>query len=347
VPTEIVPLTPALLPALLRFAERVWQRPDRPEYRTWRYEEPAFHSAFVAMRDGECLAAESAFRHPYRVGDEVVEFLEVFDWFSLPELRNAGLGVRIMQRFMKEPEPLLLLGGTADTQGLLPRLGWKVVDRATRWILPLGVDRTAAALARRGVPRPLADVAAPIALWASGRRPRRRRAPPGGRAIAVAMPGAELFALQRGPLGYGTAPIWSPELLRWLVAGFAGIGHFVPIEFFAGDALRGFALLRIYPAAAGGRDAEVVDLFAPAPDADLYDWMLAEVVAIAAGFGAGGVGLHASCPAIVEAVRRHRFVAAGSSPIQVWWPGRETLPGPILLGSNTGDSPILPLVSSW
>jgi hypothetical protein len=59
------------------------------------------------------------------------------------------------------------------------------------------------------------------------------------------------------------------------------------------------------------------------------------------------VALSTSCTAIAEAARRNRFVESPASPIQLWWPGRGTLPGPILLGSNTSDSPILPLVTSW
>ncbi len=129
--TEIVALTREHMPALRRFAEKVWHRPRSDAFYRWRYEDPAFHVAYLALRDGEC-AMECAIRRPYRVGDEVVDFLEVFDWYALPELRNAGLGVRVMQRLMREPHPLLLVGGTPDTQALLPRLKWDVTLREAR-----------------------------------------------------------------------------------------------------------------------------------------------------------------------------------------------------------------------
>jgi hypothetical protein len=344
--TEIVALTPERLPALLRFAERVWTRPRSRAFEHWRYEEPPFHGAFLALRDGECLAAESAFRHPYRVGDEVVDFLEVFDWFSLPELRNAGLGVRIMQRYMREPEPLLLVGGTADTRALLPRLGWKVVAQASRWSRSIGAEVAAAALARRlRVPATLARRLAPLAL-ALGGRVGSPRPPAGGRAIAVTKLGDEALRLERGPIAYGTRPLWTPALLRWLVLGFPGAGHFVPLYFAVDGAIAGFAVLRLYPSE-GGCDAEIVDAFAPAPTAELYAWFVAELLVRAAGFGAGRIAASTTCPILAEALRRLRFAESEPSPVQVWWPGREGLPGPLGFVGTTGDMPILPLVERW
>lgn len=347
VATQIVPFTPELRPALLRFAERVWTRPRTPEFARWRYDEPSFHRAFLAMRDGECLAMESAFRHPYRVGDEIVEFLEVFDWFCLPELRNSGLGVRIMQRYMQEPNPLLLVGGTADTRGLLPRLKWQIVGRVSRWFLPIGLDQMAGSLERRArVPRVAARAAAPLVRTLAGWRPRRRFAPPGGRVVPVALPGEELFRLQASPSTYRTVPLWTPELLRWLLAGFAGIGRYLPFYFVRDGALCGFALLRIRPTETGC-EAVVIDLFAPTPDVDLYAWMLSELVVVSNGFAASSVSVSATCPIVESALRRLRFRELDADPIQLWWPGHEGLPEPVSMGANTGDSPILPIPQRW
>ena len=58
--TEIVPLSPALMGSLRRFAERVWTRPRSDAYYRWRYESLPMHKAWVAVRDGEILAMEAA-----------------------------------------------------------------------------------------------------------------------------------------------------------------------------------------------------------------------------------------------------------------------------------------------
>src|SRR5690606_1611132 len=108
------------LPALRRFAEQVWHRPRSDAFHRWRYLDSApFHDVWLAVRDGECLAMEVAIRRPWHIGPETVTIREVFDWYALPAYRNAGLGVRVMQALMKEPVPLLLVGGSRDTQGLL------------------------------------------------------------------------------------------------------------------------------------------------------------------------------------------------------------------------------------
>ncbi len=248
---------------------------------------------------------------------------------------------------MQEPNPLLLVGGTADTQGLLPRLKWQIVGSASRWVLPIGLELMTQGLERRTrLPRGIARVAAPLARRIAGWRPRRRCLPAGGRVVPVALPGEELFRLQRGPSGYRTVPLWTPELLRWLLAGFAGIGRHLPLYFVRDGTLRAFALLRIHPTEEGC-DAEVIDLFAPDPDADLYAWMLSELVVVSDGFAAASVSTTATCPAVQEALRRLGFRELPSNPIQVWWPGHEGFPEPMLIGSNTGDVPILPIPERW
>ena len=344
--TEIVPLSPALMGALRRFAERVWTRPRSESYYRWRYESLPMHKAWVAVRDGEILAMEAALARPYRVGDEIVEILEVFDWFCLPELRRSGLGVRVMQRLMQQ-SPCLLVGGSEDTRGLLPRLRWDVVAEAARFALPLGSARVAAAIQRRmPVPSALAHAAARAALSLPGRKPRPRCVPRGGRVIAVASVGEEVQSLYRGAIEYSALPLWPPELLCWLQHGYPAVGHFVPLLFAVGDALRGFSLARIHPTATGC-DAELVECFAPRPDPELYTWMISETAMRVAGFGPGLLGACTPCPLLAEALRRNGFVRASVNPVQVWWPGHARLSGPLLIGGNSGDAPLVPFAERW
>jgi hypothetical protein len=352
VPTEIVELAAEHMPALRRFAERVWKRPRSESFYRWRYASLPLHRHWLALRDGEVLAMESAFQRPYRIGDETLDVLEVFDWFVLPELRNSGLGVRVQQRLMKEL-PCLLVGGSSDTRGLLPRLKFQIVGQAGRWVLPLGGERLAAAIARRvpALPAAAARLAARAALARPGQRPRPRRAPERGRAIAVAGVGEEVDALYRGALHYVAVPLWPRPLLDWMLGGHPALGHFVPLYFAVDDALVGWALARVYASdpldAASGCDAELVECFAPRPSADLYTWMVSEVAVRVAGFRPGVLGACTPCPLLGEALARNGFVRASENPVQLWWPGRELPPGPIAIGSNSGDASLVPFAERW
>jgi hypothetical protein len=347
---EIVPLGREHMGALRRFAERVWKRPRSDAYYRWRYEEPEFHRAFLALREGECLAMECAIRRPWRMGERVQDVLEVFDWYCLPELVRSGLGVRVMQAFMREPGPLMLLGGTQDTQSLLPRLGWRVVATATRFTLPLDAGRAVSGLRSRvRLPRatePLARAAAWTVLQLPGVRPRPRAVPRGGRAIALSGVGEEIHALGRGPTRYGSFPLWTDAHLRWLLAGFPAAGHFVPLAFAIDERLVGFALLRVHEAARG-RAAELVEVFAPEPSADLYTWMISEAATRAAGFGPEFVSATTTCPLVEQALRRNRFLRTGTAPVQFRLGEGDALPEPLFVGSNTGDTPILHFPERW
>jgi hypothetical protein len=344
---EIVELTAERMPALRRFAERVWTRPRSDAYYQWRYQQLPLHRTWLVQRDGEVLAMECALQRPYRIAGEVVEFLEVFDWFCLPELRNSGLGVRVQQRLMKEL-PCLLVGGSPDTQGLLPRLGFAVVGSASRFVLPVGAGRLAPAIARRipALPAALTRLAARSVLARPGRRPRPRRVPPRGRAVAVASVGAEIHALYAGASHYSALPLWPDALLRWLLAGHPSLGHFLPLYFAVGEALVGWSLTRIYPTA-DGCDAELLECFAPRPSADLYTWMLSETATRVAGLEAGLIGASTSCPLLCEALARNGFVHTRENPVQVHWPGRKLPAGPLSIGSNSGDAALVPFAERW
>jgi len=346
VATEIVELRPDLLPALRRFAERVWTRPRSDAFYRWRYEELPLHRAWLAVRDGEVLAMECAFERPYRIGDAVEPVLEVFDWFCLPELRNAGLGIRVMQRLMQE-RACLLVGGSDDTRGLLPRLKWQIVTEARRFALPLGVERLAGALRKRvGVPDAVARLGARALLARPGRSPRPRAVPRGGRVVAVSGVGDEIQALYRGPLAYAAVPLWPPALLRWLLDGHPAVGHFVPLYFAEGERLRGWTLARIY-GAPHGCDAEIVECFAPDPSPELYTWMVSETVVRVAGFRPGMVGACTPCPHLDRALRANGFLESGANPVQLWRPGQPPLAGPVLIGSNSGDTSLVPFAERW
>lgn len=341
---EIVPYSPDLLPLVRRFADSTWKRPRTAAQIRWRYEEAPDMRAFLAISEGACVAMVRAHRHHYRIDDSIEPFLETFDWYKHPDAREPGLGARVMQRCMEEPDSLLQVGGTPAACASLERLGWKRVCTGQRFVLPLASGVASAIERRLHLPRRAAAAIARGHARIAG--PRRPRAPAGARVIPVAGVGAEVHALYSGPTRYRTLALWSAERLRWVLFGHPAAGHFVPLYFARGESLLGWALLRIH-ANDTGCAAELVDLLEPRGDRDLYEWMIAELARVAAGFGAAHLGATSTCPAVVEALRRNRFRPGGEIPVHAWLRGRSELPGPQLLGSNTRDTPVNPFPEHW
>jgi hypothetical protein len=112
--------------------------------------------------------------------------------------------------------------------------------------------------------------------------PRPRQAPADGWALPVTGIGPEALALYDRSQ-HGVVPMWRLDHLRWLTDGFASTCSFVALYFARGDELAGRSLLRVYTGA-DGRQAQIVDLFAPRADADLFTWMVPETSCVAAGF---------------------------------------------------------------
>jgi hypothetical protein len=141
--------------------------------------------------------------------------------------------------------------------------------------------------------------------------------------------------------------LWPASLLAWLQGGHPALGHFLPLVFAIDGVLRGFAMARVAPGA-DGCDAEIVECFAPVPDAALYTWMVSELATRIAGFRPGLLGACTPCPLLAEALRRNGFLQSGENPVQLWWPGGRPVPtGPFLIGSNSGDAPLVPFAEQW
>ncbi len=342
---EVVAFAAEHLPAVARFSEQVWRRPRSEAYLRWRYLGHPHHHAYLALRDGVCVAMLSAFRRPYRVGERWIPVSDSFDWFCLPELRRAGFGVRVMQRMMQDPQPVIVTGGSPDTRDLLPRMGFRVPAQVSRWALLLDGGRAADAIARRtGLPRSVGRIAFGLARPWFAARP--RAVPRGGRAEATATLGEEALVIDPRPGGKGTAPHWSAEYVRWLAAGFAGMGHYLPLYFAIDDELAGWALLRVY-SSENGRQAALLDVRAREPDPELHTWMVSEAAARAAGLGAGLLSAGTSCPHVEAALHRNRFRRLGSDPIHVWSKDGASLDEPIVFGAHWGDETLVPYPTSW
>ena len=319
---RIVTLGPEHLPAVVAFSEKTWDRPRRPEFCRWRYLDAPFHRTLLAMRGSECVALLSAFTAPYRMAGASSTCLETADWFCLPELRTSGLGIRLMRAVMEEPHPIVAVGGSTDTLRLLPRLGWKRVGDASRFVRWLGSGRVVRWLAR---------------IW------RGTTAPPGGSAEApgrVAELDGELNALYAEKTECGMVPLPLAERMRWIGDGMVG-RRLAVLSFRIDGRLRGWSLVRL-DITCPAREALIIELFAPSGEASLYPWMVAETWRLAASAGCRKVVARTSCPNLRAALRGSLFQERLVIPVHVW-PARNSVPpGPLHLGSHTADSPLRP-----
>ncbi len=343
--TELIEFRPEHLELVARFSARVWRRPRSVEFLRWRYSEHPDHRAYLAVREGECIAMVGAFRRPYRMGERTIPVADSFDWYSLPDLRGSGLGVRLLQRLMKDPEPVIVTGGTDDTRNLLPRMRFQIPDTVQRFGTLLGGARAAQLIATRTrLPRALARLAflASRPLLA----PRVRLAPPGARVDEVAKLGEEALAIDPRPGRRGTAPIWTPAYLAWLAAASPRMGRFTPLEFRAEGALVGWALLRSYDAP-GGRDFALLDVRAKTPGDAIYTWMISEIAVRARDAGCALLSAGTSCPHVAAGFRANRFQSFTPAPIHYYAQDGAAPDAPVVFGSHWGDEPILPYPESW
>lgn len=338
---EIVPFTPAHLPALIRFSEHTWDRPRSEAYYRWRYLEAPAERALLAVRGDEIVAMIGAFRRDYRIGGETRTCLETHDWYCLPEYRGSGLGVRVLQTLMTGDEPIVAVGGTADTLALLPRLGWRKMTTATCHQLPLDATMVAGSLRRRfAVPLP-AGRAAYAVLGRPWFRPRARRRPPAGQMREAPGAGEELGSLYDGETGYRLLPLLNLPHRRWLIAGAPTMGRYVVLHFLLKGSLRGWTMLRLY-GTEGGRRITLVDAYAPRPDVALYTWMVSLSLLHLAGERPLTVDTQTTCPILRQALARNRFVGMGSLPIHVWPAGFPGDLDPVHLVQDGSDGPLIP-----
>jgi hypothetical protein len=334
---EITLFAPEHLALLRRFWQRVSNRPDDDAFARWRYLECPRQKTWVALDDGACVATISALSKEYRAGATEIECLELFDWACLPDIRTAGLGVRLLQVVRREGRATLSVGGSSDTLRVAPLLGSQrgVVHV---FILPLRGMVEDALERRFAIPRRVAGaLAAAPGPWfgAASHSP-----PRGERAVPVGAVGDELRALYRSSNEDGLVPVGEPAYLAWLTHGYPFAGHFIPLYFVRGTALVGWSLSRVY-ASDRGIEATLVDLFAPHATRRLYAWMVSESVARMMPFRPRSIEARASCPVLAAALRDNRFSPRRALPVYVW-PHDAFPSGPIHLTRTVGDAATWP-----
>jgi hypothetical protein len=340
-PVRIVPFAPEYLDAVKAFSEQYYgTRPRSEAFYRWRYLEfPAAGRMFLALAGEACVGTLCALPKRYRFGGESMACLEVFDWHALPHLRGSGAGLRLMRAMMKQPERILAVHGTADTLKTLTAMGWQRLTVARAFELPLTGEPLAARFERSlGIPRRLSARALGMAIRAWF-RPRHRAGARGVEVSQVDPSDPRLADLAAASDPGVLVQVPDPGVLRWLTS-HADVGRFTSLGFHESGRLIGWALVRVWRAD-GAADAQIVELLAPAADAALKAWMVAEAACAAAASRPRHIAAWASDPALQEGLRANRFRERREEiPVFTWPKGLGATRAHVTL--NHSDYALLP-----
>lgn len=114
-----------------------WRYFDRPNGPTW------------VLLDGErCVGLLDSMVRPHVLNGQLICVRETADWFCLPEYRT-GYGLALIRKAMALDEPILVVGGSAATQGLLPKLRFTAAPPARHYVLPITTRGLAANMLRQ------------------------------------------------------------------------------------------------------------------------------------------------------------------------------------------------------
>jgi hypothetical protein len=304
------------LPLVQTFSERYWSRPRTASFYRWRYVESLpFSRMFIARTDDECLGMVYAFKKSYVIGGHPTNCLEIFDWHSLPGLSGSGIGIRVMRAMTRLNERLLGIGGTPEATKALPAMGWQTLTPAVAFELPLRGEFLVNGLRKRipvHIPGERLALDALVSTWFN---PRRRASE--GRVVPVATLGPEVDSLYEGGSGYDLIQTPQRPWLAWLTSAYPGTGSFRFWYFVVKDRLRGWGLTRVYDTA-HGREAAIVDLYAPGPDVATYTWMVSELAASLVSERPMVIRARATCPVLQAALRSNRFRSGDTVPVFTW-----------------------------
>jgi hypothetical protein len=313
---RVEPFTDAHLPLVQTFSERYWSRPRTEAFYRWRYlESLPFSRMFLARSDDECLGMVYAFEKRYLIRGVPTTCLEIFDWHSLPGLSGSGIGIRVIRAMTRLNVRLFGIGGTADATKALPVMGWQTLASAVAFELPLRGEFLIDGLRRRvkfRIPGERLALDLVVGAWFT---PRART--PQGRVVPIATLDSTVDALYEGETGYDLVQVPNLHWLRWLTGAYPGTGSFRYCYFLSADKLRGWALTRVYETA-HGREAAIVDLFAPRADVATYTWMVSELAASLSGERPLVIRARATCPMLQAALKNNRFRSGGAVPVFTW-----------------------------
>lgn len=309
------PSTPADAAAIAAlFAERRMQGNVDPGYLGWKYWRPRADwpgpRSFVVASGSELIAHAAVIPGTCAWGARRVTTLHMIDWAARA---GSGVGVMLMKHVARKTQMLLAIGGGAETQSILPHVGFRTVGAAigyARPLFPLRILRSGATW--KLLPR-LARAA-----W-------RRSAP------AARDPDWQVRCLAGDELSQITSVFPLPAHGMAVTGRSVGLFRYllscptVPMQLYAvarAGRLRGYFLL----ASASGQ-ARIADCWMDSDEsADWRALILCAVEQAKHDPQAAEVVIWASDPLLDGALQACGFHARFESPIQVRPTGGDTMP---------------------
>jgi Acetyltransferase (GNAT) family len=306
----------------------------------WRYCELGRGEMVLAFDGDRPIGMIASYTRPYLIDNTLVWVREPADWYCLPEYRHFGVGVRLMNKLMDEPEPIFAIGANEDVRPLLGALGWWRLPDVKDYTLPVSTKWLAKKLWRSLRLPPFGARAtrlfeASSPLWPRV-RPRRRRT---RSSQYLAAPEARL-AMTPAAGQYELTPLIRERELEWLYAAPKEMGSFCCLVF-PEARTEGFSLGRLY-SYENASYFKLIHIQTSNPSVEVYADMLAETVRFACDQGADVIQFRASCPFLQRALEGLGFVWSSLSP-SYWWPKNGNVPdGKLHMTFLRGDDGIRP-----
>ncbi len=111
-----------------------------PPLLRWKYWAPRADTAdearaLVSERDGRIVAHAGLWPITLRLGETSLRGVQLIDWASDPQ--TPGAGVTLLQRATKTYDFVFSIGGTQQTQSILPRFGFRTLGNTLTFARPI------------------------------------------------------------------------------------------------------------------------------------------------------------------------------------------------------------------
>jgi hypothetical protein len=340
--TKIVlkPLTDVYRPAfeeLLREAwQRNWSNTIAAQIVQWRYyNRPAGAVTWLAIdSDGMCVGSLDSVVRPYLVNGRRVMVRETADWYCMPHCRRFGVGFLLMRKVCECPESIFVLGGSAYTLQILPKLRWTALPSATGFVLPVRARGLASNLIRQRWWQQEAW-ARLVPNFLPAKSPRRIDPPTGRRGRSEILAHDKPLMLPAS-VGDGLVQLFEQEHWAWLGQMPSALAKPLGVTFFLDDVLAGFSLSQIEPTASG-LDAKIIYLHSTDPA--LIGWVISETARLLADLDVGFIRCCVSTVEKIAALQQVGFIKTRDVPCH-WSPGNPLLSNHIDVGYLRGDDAI-------